>query len=100
MARYEEALDHAARARKAGTKKELAEISIRHAENGGHIVTHRYKDGENGGYRAPEDHVFSEGHGEELMKHIAKHMQIPRSEEHGKESEEPATDGHADPAAE
>jgi hypothetical protein len=91
MAKYAEALEHNAAMKRSGGKKELRGISIEKAENGGHIVEHRFNSGD-GPYHEPEQHVFGTGDGKKLLAHVAKHMNIKVSEEHGAESQEPEED--------
>ena len=68
-------------------KKQLQEMRIRPAENGGHTVTHEYKrqmvnrgGSMKGGldyeYPRSEDHVFGPEDGDKLMSHISKHLHI------------------------
>lgn len=74
-------------------KRELRRIEIEPAENGGHTVTHHYKEtpshssksGMGMQYHEPEHHVFGEHEGHEMLAHIANHLSIPE----GKEMEEP-----------
>lgn len=60
--------------RKAGPKK-LRSIEIEHADNGGHVVTHRFHSGD-GPYHEPETHVFGKTEGAKLMAHLKEHAQI------------------------
>ena len=74
--------------------KEIRSIEILPAENGGHTVTHHYKEarreGKNGAmpsYVESEHHVFGPEEGHEMLAHVANHLEIP--ERGGKpESEE------------
>ena len=74
-------------------KKEIRRMVIEPAENGGHTVTHDYKEvtreGKHGiqsSYVEPEKHVFGADEGHEMLAHVANHLQIPEREE--KESDE------------
>ena len=53
-------------------KKELEHIRVSMAENGGHVAEHHYTSFEH----PPEQHVFGEGQGKELLEHIGKHMGV------------------------
>ena len=68
-------------------KKEIRSIEIEPAENGGHTVTHRYKDMQRDGkhgmvsnYIEPEHHVFGPEDGHEMLAHVANHLEIPENE--------------------
>ena len=75
---YAEALSSKPKPEKAGPK-EIREISIEKAKNGGHTVTHRFHN--NGpGYHEAETHVFGEGQGKEMLAHVAKHMGVSKAE--------------------
>jgi hypothetical protein len=60
---------------KRGGKKELRSIEISKAENGGHIVEHRFNSGD-GPYHSPEQHVFGADEGAKLLSHLKEHMAI------------------------
>lgn len=67
-------------------KKELEEMTIRKAENGGHTVRHEFKrqpahkGGLNGGMysdRPPsEEHVFGPDDDAKLAAHVSKHLDL------------------------
>jgi hypothetical protein len=74
-------------------KKEIRSMEIAPAENGGHTVTHRYKElqreGKHGlqsSYVEPEHHVFGPDEGHEMLAHVANHLAIPEME--GEDEEE------------
>ena len=71
---YAEALSSRPKMPKAG-KKELRSIEVSNAQNGGHIVEHRFSSGD-GPYHAPEQHVFGADEGSKLMAHLKQHMGI------------------------
>jgi len=73
-ATYAEALSSRPKMPKAG-KKELRSIEISKAENGGHIVEHRFENGD-GPYRSPEPNVFGKDEGAKLTAHLKEHMGI------------------------
>lgn len=57
--------------------KKLKSLEIGFAENGGHIISHRFDNSGNmGGYHDAEDHAFGKSEGHQALKHIAKHMHI------------------------
>lgn len=76
-------------------KKEIRRIEIEPAENGGHTVTHHYKEsrvrdskshsGIGLSYQEPEHHVFGKSQGHEMLAHVANHLSIP---EHSAEGED------------
>ncbi len=63
-------------------EKKIRNIEIEPAENGGHTVTHRFKEqpthsrkgGMSMGYIEPEQHVFGPGDDEKMLGHVAKHL--------------------------
>lgn len=69
----------------------LRRMEIEPAENGGHTVTHHFKEvmkanskthsGIGGGFIEPEKHVFGEGEGHEMLAHIANHLKIEEPKE-------------------
>lgn len=75
--------------------KEIRRIEIEPAENGGHTVTHHYKEskvrdskshsGIGMSYQEPEHHVFGKSQGHEMLAHVANHLRIP---EHSAEGED------------
>ena len=74
-------------------EKVIRRIEIEPAANGGHTVTHHYKESvthskKNGlmpRYEEPEQHVFGEGEGHEMLAHVANHLKIPAEKpEHDK----------------
>jgi hypothetical protein len=73
--------------------REIRRMEIEPAENGGHTITHHYKErprhsskmGVMPGYEEPEHHVFGPEEGHEMLAHIANHLSIPE----GKEKDEP-----------
>jgi hypothetical protein len=72
-----EVMDINARTRKGPAK--LRSLEIEHAENGGHIVTHRFHSTD-GPYQEPKAHVFGKGQGKEMLSHIGKHMGLKADE--------------------
>lgn len=75
--------------------KEMRRMEIEPAENGGHTVTHHYKEsmreGKHGiqsSYVEPEHHVFGADQGHEMLAHVANHLAIPEPNE----PDESATD--------
>lgn len=85
----------------AEKKKMMRRMEIEPAENGGHMVTHHYKEsphhsskmGMSMAYQEPEKHVFGPEEGHEMLAHIANHLSIPEGkkiEEPERESEEEA----------
>lgn len=67
---------------------EIRRIEIEPSDNGGHTVTHHFKDtpgkGLSSTYHASESHVFGEQEGHEMLAHVANHLKIAEPEEHGK----------------
>lgn len=69
--------------------KKIRRIEIEPAENGGHTVTHHYretpthsaKSGIHVAYMEPEQHVFGPEDGHEMLAHVANHLHIPEGEE-------------------
>jgi hypothetical protein len=68
-------------------KKMIRRMEIEPAENGGHMVTHHFKEmpthsgkiGMGMAYQEPEKHVFGENEGHAMLAHIANHLAIPES---------------------
>lgn len=68
--------------------KKLRSIEIEPAENGGHTVTHRYREqpthsGKSGmsmSYVEPEQHVFGPEDGHKMLAHVANHLKIKEIE--------------------
>ncbi len=85
--------------------KELRRIEIEPAENGGHTVTHHFKEsmrkdskshsGMTPRYEEPEHHVFGKDEGHEMLAHIANHLEIaePKGKEEEREEEDEDTEG-------
>lgn len=77
----------------------LRRIEIEPAENGGHTVTHHFKEspkhsakqGMSMGYVEPEHHVFGPEQGHEMLAHVANHLSIPEP----KRTDEPAAEDEA-----
>ena len=78
----------------------IRRIEIEPSENGGHTVTHHYKEeqrkdnrapsGVSMAYQEPEQHVFGKSEGHEMLAHVANHLNIPESQgEPEQEKEEP-----------
>ena len=85
MANYAEAVmssHSAARGKKA--KKELDHITIKNAENGGHVISHHFSH-DGGPYHEPEEHVFGKGEGKAMMAHVAKHAGVKMNDGDGDE---------------
>ena len=69
-------------------KKELRKLEIEPAENGGHHVTHNYKDmpthssksGLGSAYVEPDHHDFGADEGHKMLAHVANALCIPESE--------------------
>ena len=87
--------------------KELRRIEIEPAENGGHTVTHHYKEATREGkhgvqmsYVEPEQHVFGAKEGHAMLAHVANHLAIPESEGAKEESQEtPEMEAKSHPAS-
>ena len=69
-------------------KKEISRMVIEPAENGGHTVSHEYKEAQREGkhgmvssYVEPEKHVFGADEGHDMLAHVANHLNIPESGE-------------------
>lgn len=70
-------------------KKMIRRMEIEPAENGGHMVTHSFKDmpshstknGMSMAYQEPEKHVFGANQGHEMLAHIANHLSIPEGKQ-------------------
>jgi len=68
--------------------KAIRRIEVEPAENGGHTVTHHFKEekvkdrhshsGVSVGYVEPEHHVFGKDEGHEMIAHIANTLSIPK----------------------
>jgi hypothetical protein len=57
--------------------KEIRSVEIEKAENGGHTVTHRFKQSLDGPYHESEGpHVFGADEGKKLMEHLTKHLGV------------------------
>lgn len=65
--------------------KKLKSIEITPSANGGHTVTHHYKEEMHRNSRAhsgvsmyvePEHHTFGEDEGHEMLAHVANHLKI------------------------
>ena len=66
--------------------KVLHSIEVKHAENGGHILSHRFDNSGPGyGYHETEDHAFGAEEGDKVIAHIAKHMGLSRGKAEEKE---------------
>lgn len=66
-------------------KHEIRRMEIEPAENGGHMITHYYKEqagrvNEAMRYHEPEKHVFGADEGHDMLAHIANHLEIPVEE--------------------
>jgi hypothetical protein len=74
-----------ARTPAAGGKK-LHHIELTRGKDGGHVARHHF---ENNGmhYHQPEEHIFGDDEGEELVGHLAKHMGIKPNKEEATEGE-------------
>lgn len=63
----------------------IRRIEIEPAENGGHTVTHHFREtphhsakhGIGMAYTEPEHHVFGPDEGHEMLAHVANHLEIP-----------------------
>ena len=81
----------------AEKKKAIRRMEIEPAENGGHMVTHHFKEtpshsskmGMSMAYQEPEKHVFGPEEGHEMLAHIANHLEIPE----GAQVEAPGGEG-------
>lgn len=77
-------------------EKKLRNMEIEPAENGGHTVTHRYreipshssKNGLSMGYTEPESHVFGPEDGHKMLAHVANHLHITELGASGKAMDE------------
>lgn len=83
----------------AEKKKEIRRIEIEPAENGGHTVTHHYhpmqhqgRHGVQESYVEPETHVFGKGEHEDMLAHVANHLDLPEPKEEDGDDEEPDED--------
>lgn len=71
----------------------IRRIEIEPAENGGHTVTHHFKEtphhsskhGIGMSYTEPEHHVFGPEEGHEMLAHVANHLHIPEPDADGDE---------------
>ena len=89
----------------AKREKEIRRIEIEPAENGGHTVTHHFKErpthsskhGMGMEYTAPEQHVFGPEDGHLMLAHVANHLHIPKEAPGEEESE---GKGEAEPEGE
>lgn len=66
------------------SSKRLEEISIKKAENGGHVVTHRF----HGFAHEPQHFAFGHGEGGKLMDHVRENMDVSDSEPEGGEEDD------------
>ena len=78
-------------------KKRIDEVRIKPTDDGGHLVTHHYKDAQREGkhgvqssYVEPESHVFGPKDGHEMLAHVANHLEIPEVEDPNEEKTETA----------
>jgi len=79
-------------------KGNIRRMEIEPAQNGGHTVTHHFKEtarhsakhGMMPGYSEPESHVFGPGDGHAMLAHIANHLSIPEGDIGGEKAEEDA----------
>ena len=76
-------------------KKEIRRMVIEPAENGGHTVSHEYKEVQREGkyglvssYVEPERHVFGADEGHDMLAHVANHLNIPEADEGETEAED------------
>ena len=77
----------------AEKKLKIRTIEIEPAENGGHTVTHRFREtpqhsskhGVGVAYHEPEQHVFGPEQGHEMLAHVANHLNIAEPQEEGEE---------------
>lgn len=68
-------------------EKKIRRMEIEPAQNGGHTVTHHYKEmpshsSKNGmsmSYTEPETHVFGADQGHDMLAHVANHLAIPET---------------------
>lgn len=56
--------------------KQIRSVEIEKAENGGHVVTHRFEHSGDGPYHEAETHVFGAGDGGKLLAHLTKHLRV------------------------
>ena len=69
--------------------KKIRRMEIEPAENGGHTITHHFKEspthssksGMGMSYTEPERHVFGPEDGHEMLAHVANALAIPEMEE-------------------
>jgi hypothetical protein len=81
---------------------QIRRIEIEPAENGGHTVTHHYKEeprknsrshaGVAMEYHEPEHHVFGKEEGHEMLAHLANHLGIAEPKDAAEEHEEEAVE--------
>lgn len=87
MAEYAEALSSRPKPQKAGPK-ELRSIEIEKGAEGGHAVTHRFKQNDGGPYHESEGpHIFGESEGAKLIAHLKEHMGIKGAKAEGAEED-------------
>jgi hypothetical protein len=73
---YAEALSTRPRPGKMGPK-EIRSVEVDKGEDGGHTVTHRFKQNDGGPYRESEGpHIFGASEGKKLVAHLIKHLGI------------------------
>jgi len=63
-------------------KKKLHHLEVSRGKNRGFIVTHHFQTG-GMHFHEPEDHVFGESEGQDMLDHVAKHMQVEHPGEEG-----------------
>jgi hypothetical protein len=76
-------------------KKQIRRMEIEPAVNGGHTVTHSYrespthsaKNGMGSSHVEPETHVFGPEDGHEMLAHVANHLNIKEGDVGGEEGE-------------
>ena len=74
-------------------EKMIRRIEIEPSENGGHTVTHHYKEmpthsskeGVSMRYTEPEHHVFGKEEGHDMLAHVANHLKIAEPKEEAEE---------------
>jgi hypothetical protein len=76
---FSEVLDTNAKSshKKIAKPKELRSLEIEKGAEGGHTVTHRFKQNDGGPYHESEGpHIFGASEGKKLMEHLKEHMGI------------------------
>ena len=68
--------------------KVLDHLEVSEGEEGGHSVSHHYKD-DGMAYHKPKTYSFGKDEGDEVLHHLKKHLHISESKEYKQGEEEP-----------